>query len=76
MGSTWADEAHRRAKGLQQEVGTGELTYQTREARFALRTSVGTRYFSVHDYTGRSGVVDWRGLRRDILAAAALPLAT
>lgn len=74
MGSEWAKEAVRRAEEITRELegacaGCG-LTYQRREARFALKSSGGTVYFPAHDYETRRGV-DWAQLRKDVLARAA-----
>jgi hypothetical protein len=72
MASDWAEEAERQAKAITRdliEVGREKgfrVTYQKREARFALRAGTVTSYFSAHDYIGRKGV-DWLQLRIDIL---------
>ncbi len=72
MASAWAEEAERQARELSRELGGGgaELTYQKREARFVLRGGPDGRahYFSAHDYEGRTGRMDWRRLRADVLA--------
>jgi hypothetical protein len=74
VGSEWAKEAVRRAEELTGELvaAAGEgwsLTYQRREARFALKSGAGTTYFSAHDYETRKGL-DWAQLRKDVLARA------
>jgi hypothetical protein len=74
VGSEWAKEAVRRAEEITRELaGAGgglSLTYQRREARFALKSGGGTDYFSAHDYETRKGL-DWAQLRKDVLARAA-----
>jgi hypothetical protein len=72
VGSEWAKEAVRRAEEITRELeGEGlSLTYQRREARFALKSGGGTDYFSAHDYETRKGI-DWAQLRKDVLARAA-----
>lgn len=74
MGSEWAKEAVGLAEELTRElaasgVGFG-VTYQRREARFALKSGAGTDYFSAHDYQTRKGM-DWAQLRKDVMARAA-----
>jgi hypothetical protein len=74
MGSEWAKEAGRQAELLSQEAATlsegARVTYQKREARFALKAGGATAYFSAHDYEKRKGT-DWVRLRKDILAELA-----
>lgn len=74
MGSEWAKEAERQAEALTREAaGLSEgarVTYQRREARFALKAGGTTVYFSAHDYQTRKGM-DWAQLRKDVLARAA-----
>ncbi|HEX8284897.1 MAG TPA: hypothetical protein VF588_16160 [Pyrinomonadaceae bacterium] len=74
MGSEWAKEAVRRAEEITRELaaagGGFSLSYQRREARFALKSEGGMVYFSAHDYETRKGI-DWAGLRKDVLARAA-----
>jgi hypothetical protein len=71
MGSEWAKEADRQAKALERELaGLWEsirVSYQRREARFALKAGSATTYFSAHIYQTPKGM-DWRRLRLDILA--------
>ncbi len=73
MGSEWAVEAERQARGITRdldEVGAGKgirVTYQKREARFALKVGASLTYFSAHDYDTRAGM-DWLRLRLDILS--------
>jgi hypothetical protein len=75
MASEWAGEADRQAQGITRdlaEVGKPRgwrVTYQKREARFALRAGPSTTYFSAHDYQRERGM-DWIQLRIDVLAAA------
>lgn len=75
MSSDWAEEAERQAKAMTRdlvEVGRTKgfrVTYQRREARFALRAGTVTTYFSAHDYIGPRGV-DWLKLRIDVLSHA------
>jgi hypothetical protein len=72
MASDWAEEAERQAKAITRdliEVGRVKgvrVTYQKREARFALRAGTATAYFSAHDYNTPRGM-DWLQLRIDIL---------
>jgi hypothetical protein len=74
VGSEWAKEASRRAEEISRELaasgGEARLSYQRREARFALKAGGATAYFSAHDYETRKGV-DWAQLRKDVLARAA-----
>ena len=73
MGSEWAVEADRQAAYISrdlQEVGQARgqsVTYQRREARFALKLGTTTAYFSAHDYETSKGL-DWLRLRIDILS--------
>jgi hypothetical protein len=72
MASDWAEEADRQAitRDLA-EVGRGRgfrVTYQKREARFALKAGTSQTYFSAHDYETREGM-DWLQLRIDILTS-------
>ena len=72
MASDWAEEAERQARAITRdliEVGRVKgvrVTYQKREARFALRAGTATAYFSAHDYNRPRGM-DWLQLRIDIL---------
>ncbi len=72
MSSDWAEEAERQAKAITRdlvEVGKVKgfrVTYQKREARFALRARTATSYFSAHAYETPRGM-DWLQLRIDIL---------
>jgi hypothetical protein len=72
MASGWADEAERQARAVTRdltEAGAGRgvrVTYQRREARFALKHGQTTAYFSAHDYETAAGM-DWLQLRIDIL---------
>ena len=72
MASEWADEADRQARAVTRdlaEVGAGRgvrVTYQKREARFALKAGSSLTYFSAHDYETPGGM-DWLQLRIDIL---------
>lgn len=74
MASDWAEEAERQARGITRdlaEVGRGHgfrVTYQKREARFALKAGATHAYFSAHDYETPAGM-DWLQLRIDILTA-------
>ena len=74
MASEWAEEADRQAKGITRdliEVGKTKgfrVTYQKREARFALRAGTVRAYFSAHDYKTKTGM-DWLKLRIDILSS-------
>ncbi|MDQ4122964.1 MAG: hypothetical protein M3209_16120 [Acidobacteriota bacterium] len=78
MASEWAEEAERQAKGITRdliEVGKTKgfrVTYQKREARFALRAGTVTAYFSAHDYNTPKGM-DWLKLRIDILQKVKQP---
>ena len=73
MASEWAEEADRQAKAITRdlvEVGKTKgfrLTYQKREARFALRAGTLNTYFSAHDYKTKNGDIDWLKLRIDAL---------
>ncbi|HEX8823452.1 MAG TPA: hypothetical protein VF794_26230 [Archangium sp.] len=73
MSSDWAEEAERQAKAITRdliEVGRVKgfrVTYQKREARFALRAGTLTTYFSAHAYEKPKGM-DWLQLRIDILS--------
>ena len=73
MASAWAEEADRQAAGITrdlQEVGRTKgvkVTFQKREARFALRAGTAVVYFSAHDYNGPKGM-DWLRLRIDVLS--------
>ncbi|WP_223640091.1 hypothetical protein [Corallococcus sp. EGB] len=75
MASDWAEEAERQAKAMTRdlvEVGRSRgfrVTYQRREARFALRAGTVTAYFPAHDYEGPQGM-DWLRLRIDVLSSA------
>ena len=75
MGTEWADEADRQAEGMTRdlaEVGRSKgyrVTYQKREARFALRVGRDFTYFSAHDYNTPKGM-DWLRLRLDVLTRA------
>ncbi|RKH54797.1 hypothetical protein [Corallococcus aberystwythensis] len=75
MSSDWAEEAEAQAKAMTRdlvEVGRTKgfrVTYQRREARFALRAGTVTTYFSAHDYDGPHGM-DWLRLRIDVLTRA------
>lgn len=75
MASEWAEEAERQAQAITRdlvEVGKKHgfrVTYQKREARFALRAGTTTSYFSAHDYEMAKGM-DWLQLRIDILTRA------
>ena len=72
MASEWAEEADRQAKAITRdlvEVGRTKgfrVTYQKREAQFALRAGTINAYFSAHDYQTKNGM-DWLKLRIDIL---------
>ena len=72
MASEWAEEADRQAQAITRdlvEVGKRKgfrVTYQKREARFALRVGTTTNYFSAHDYVTPQGM-DWLKLRIDVL---------
>ena len=72
MASEWADEADRQAKGMTRdlvEVGKKKgyrVTFQRREARFALRAGTAMAYFSAHDYDSPKGM-NWLQLRIDVL---------
>jgi hypothetical protein len=74
MASEWAEEADRQAKAITRdlsEVGKTKgfhVTYQKREARFALRAGTVNTYFSAHDYKIKNGM-DWLQLRIDVLSA-------
>ncbi len=78
MASEWAEEAERQAKAITRdliEVGRVRgfrVTYQKREARFALRAGTVTTYFSAHAYVTPRGV-DWLQLRIDILSRVRRP---
>jgi hypothetical protein len=71
MGSEWTKAADRQAAAMTQEFASQakhiSITYQRREARFALKVGEATTYFSAHDYEEKKGV-NWRQLRADILA--------
>jgi hypothetical protein len=73
MGSEWAKEAQRQADVITRDLAELEkgkncrVTYQKREARFALKVGKTTSYFSAHDYEKPKGM-DWQRLRKDILA--------
>jgi len=73
MASEWAEEAERQAKAISRDlIEVGKLkgfrvTYQKREARFALQAPGTTTYFSAHDYQTQKGM-DWLQLRIDILS--------
>ncbi len=75
MASEWAEEAERQAKAMTRdliEVGRKKgfrVTYQKREARFALRAGTVLTYFSAHDYNTPKGM-DWLKLRIDVLSRA------
>ena len=73
MGSEWAKEADRQAEAITRDLaalGPGlRVSYQRREARFALKAGTSISYFSAHDYETAKGM-DWRQLWVDILAAA------
>jgi hypothetical protein len=75
MASEWAEEADRQAQGMTRDlVECGKrkgyrVTYQKREARFALRAGTAMRYFSAHDY-GEGPAMDWLKLRIDVFSAA------
>lgn len=74
MASEWAEEADKQAKAMTRdlvEVGKSKgyrVTYQKREARFALRAGTVNTYFSAHDYSTPKGM-DWLQLRIDVLKA-------
>ena len=74
MASEWAEEADKQAQGITRdlvEVGRAKgyrVTYQKREARFALKTGPSITYFSAHDYDTGKGT-DWLQLRIDVLTA-------
>ncbi len=78
MASEWAEEADRQAKAITRdlaEVGKSKgyrVTYQKREARFALRAGTVTTYFSAHDYNKPKGM-DWLQLRIDVLQKVKQP---
>jgi hypothetical protein len=78
MASEWAEEADRQAKAITRdliEVGKTKgfrVTYQKREARFALRAGTVTTYFSAHDYKTPKGM-DWLRLRIDVLQKVKQP---
>jgi hypothetical protein len=78
MASEWAEEAERQAKAITRdltECGKTKgyrVTYQKREARFALRAGTATAYYSAHDYNGPKGM-DWLRLRIDVLSGARGP---
>ena len=73
MASEWAEEADRQAKGMTRdlvEVGRTKgyrVTYQKREARFAVRAGAASTYFSAHDYAAGTKM-DWLKLRVDVLS--------
>jgi hypothetical protein len=77
MASEWAEEAERQAQAITRdlvEVGKKpgfRVTYQKREARFALKMGTNTSYFSAHDYERAKGM-DWLQLRIDILTRVKL----
>lgn len=72
MASEWAEEADRQAQAITRDLieagkKTGfRVTYQKREARFALKAGNATSYFAAHDYETAKGM-DWLQLRIDIL---------
>lgn len=72
MASSWAEEADRQARAVTRdlaEVGAAKglrVTYQRREARFALKAGAAVTYFDAHDYETPGGM-DWLQLRIDIL---------
>ncbi len=74
MSSGWAQEAERQAKAITRdliEVGRERgfrVTYQRREARFALRAGTVQVYFSAHAYETPRGM-DWLQLRIDMLTS-------
>jgi hypothetical protein len=74
MASEWAEEADRQAVAMTRdlvEVGRTKgyrVTYQKREARFALRAGTRTTYFSAHDYL-KGKKMDWLRLRIDVLTS-------
>ncbi|WP_257462562.1 hypothetical protein [Archangium lipolyticum] len=78
MSSEWAEEAERQARAITRdliEVGRVRgfrVTYQKREARFALRAGTVTTYFSAHSYVTPRGM-DWLQLRIDILSRVRRP---
>lgn len=73
MASSWAEEADKQARGVTrdlEEVGAGRglrVTYQKREARFALKAGASVTYFPAYDYETPGGM-DWLQLRIDILS--------
>ena len=75
MGTEWAAEADRQAEAMTRdlaEVGRSNghrVTFQKREARFALRVGRDFAYFSAHDYNTPKGM-DWLRLRIDVLTRA------
>ena len=75
MASAWAEDAEWHAKAMTRdliEVGKVRgfrVTYQRREARFALRAGGQTHYFGAHDYETPGGM-DWLRLRIDVLTQA------
>ncbi|WPB77279.1 hypothetical protein KYC5002_50915 [Archangium violaceum] len=72
MASEWAEEAERQAKAITRElIEVGRVkgfpvTYQKREARFALRAGTATARCSAHDHDTPQGM-DWLQPRIDIL---------
>ncbi|MDQ3803706.1 MAG: hypothetical protein M3416_07750 [Acidobacteriota bacterium] len=73
MASSWAEEADRQARAITRDLAEAgaakgiRVTYQKREARFALKADTSVTYFSAHDYETAGGM-DWLQLRIDILS--------